>query len=189
MTNHVHLLLTPRRPMAIASLMQSLGSSYVRYFNARYQRTGTLWEGRYHASLVATGSYLMNCYCYIELNPVRAGLTGDPGNYPWSSYRRNALGRPDRTIVEHGEYRALGAEGVERAESYRQLFAAELGPEVLEEIRLNLNQCRAFGPEAFKDEVEAALRRPVRRLRTGRPRKAPSAVKNTTLTPVSETLL
>jgi len=179
MSNHVHLLVTPRAPMAIAALMQSLGRTYVRYFNARHQRSGTLWEGRHHASLVASGRYLMTCYRYIELNPVRAGLVVGPADYPWSSYRRNALGRPDARLVEHDDYTILGADPRERAQSYGQLFGVDLGPDELDEIRNNLNQCRAYGPDQFKDKVEAALGRPVRPLRTGRPRKA----QNTTLTP------
>ena len=69
MSNHVHLLVTPREPMAIAAMMQSLGRRYVPYLNHMRDRTGTLWEGRYKASLVATGSYLWACYRYIELNP------------------------------------------------------------------------------------------------------------------------
>ena len=95
MTNHVHLLLTPLQPGAVARTMQSLGRRYVRYINATYGRTGTLWEGRYKASLVGDGDYLLRCHRYIELNPLRAGMVADPCDYRWSSHRALAFGEAD----------------------------------------------------------------------------------------------
>ena len=93
MTNHVHLLMTPHNGDGIAKTMQSLGRRYVVYINQTYRRTGTLWEGRYKAALIDSENYLLTCYRYIELNPVRAeGMVDHPGKYRWSSYRANALG-------------------------------------------------------------------------------------------------
>jgi putative transposase len=71
MTNHVHLLLTPERDDSAALLMQHLGQRYVQYINRTYQRSGTLWEGRYRSCLVQSEKYVLACYRYIELNPVR----------------------------------------------------------------------------------------------------------------------
>lgn len=82
MTNHVHLLITPETGIGIGKVMQSLGRQYVQYFNYRYRRTGTLWEGRYKASLLNTDQYLLACYQYVELNPVRAGMVEQPAKYP-----------------------------------------------------------------------------------------------------------
>ena len=65
MTNHVHLLITPETEQGISEVMQSLGRQYVQYFNYQYQQTGTLWEGRYKASLLDTTQYLLTCYRYI----------------------------------------------------------------------------------------------------------------------------
>ena len=104
MTNHVHLLLTPAAMTGVSQVMQTLGRRYVRYINHTYRRSGTLWEGRYHASLVQADHYLLTCYRYIELNPVRAGMTDDPAGYRWSSYRCNALGQPDKLIEPHEYY-------------------------------------------------------------------------------------
>jgi len=170
MTNHVHLLVTPRRPMAIGKVMQSVGRRYVRHVNGSYGRTGTLWEGRYRASLVATGEYLMSCFRYIELNPVRACIVRDPADYPWSSYRRNAWVRPDTLLTEHGEYAALGATREVRAAAYRELFRSEIDPGLLAQLRRDLWECRPFGSERFKDEIEAALGRRVRPGKAGRPK-------------------
>jgi len=89
MTNHVHLLMTPETEKGISAVMQTLGRQYVRYFNHRYQRTGTLWEGRYKSCLVSSDAYLLGCYRYIELNPVKAKMVERPDDYVWSSYRSN----------------------------------------------------------------------------------------------------
>lgn len=74
MTNHVHLLMTPNDNEGISRLMQSIGRRYVQYVNKTYRRTGTLWESRHKASLVQEEQYLLKCYRYIELNPVRAEI-------------------------------------------------------------------------------------------------------------------
>ena len=88
MTNHVHLLMTPNKGDGIAKTMQSLGRRYVVYINQTYRRTGTLWEGRYKAALIDSENYLLTCYRYFELNPVRAeGMVDHAGKYRWSSYK------------------------------------------------------------------------------------------------------
>lgn len=171
MPNHVHLLMTPLRPKAISKVLQSVGRRYVRYINDRHERTGTLWEGRHKASLVASESYLMNCYRYIELNPVRARLVQGPDHYRWSSHRHNALGQQDALISEHPEYTSLGSGPAERAAVYRQLFGTGPDHRVIEEIRNELNLCRAFGPDSFKARVATALKRPLRPGKAGRPPK------------------
>ena len=84
MTNHVHLLATPQRENSLSKTLQAVGRQYVRYFNHSYRRSGTLWEGRYKSSLVQSERYLLECYRYIELNPVRAGMVDDPADYRWS---------------------------------------------------------------------------------------------------------
>ena len=117
MTNHVHLLLTPKANGSPARLMQSLGRRYVQYINRFYRRTGSLWEGRYKSSLVQAETYLLACYRYIELNPVRAEMVADPGQYRWSSYRANGLGLPDARLTPHPLYLAQGSSAEERAQA------------------------------------------------------------------------
>src|SRR3546814_6305861 len=68
MSNHVHLLLTPKEAGAVSRLMHTFSRNYVGLFNGRHGRTGTLWEGRYKACLVDSGSYFLACSRYIELN-------------------------------------------------------------------------------------------------------------------------
>ena len=89
MTNHVHILVTPAERGAVSRMMQAIGRRYVAGFNARYRRTGTLWEGRFKAGLVAGEWYVLTCYRYIELNPVRAGMVVTPEDHAWSSFGAN----------------------------------------------------------------------------------------------------
>jgi putative transposase len=122
MTNHVHLLLTPRRADEVSNALISLGRRYVQHVNRAYQRTGTLWDSRYRSSLIQSDRYLLACQRYIELNPVRAGIVRNPADYPWSSYRVHALGQADDMVSSHPLYWALGREGTERQLAYRKLF-------------------------------------------------------------------
>src|SRR5574342_1025816 len=89
MTNHVHLLITPRDAIGCALLMKHLAQRHAKRINGKQGRTGTLWEGRPYSGLVASDEYALACYRYIELNPVRAGMVDHPAKYRWSSYAAN----------------------------------------------------------------------------------------------------
>ena len=171
MTNHVHLLVTPQHVDGMSKLMQSVGRRYVRYFNDSHQRTGTLWEGRYKASPTDSAQYLLTCYRYIELNPVRAGIVSDPGEYPYSSYSYHASGVHDTLIDDHVLYTQLGVTDRQRQSVYRSLFDGHLDQSTIEEIRGCANSCLVLGNDRFKDEIEGMLSRPVRHKKNGRPRK------------------
>ena len=161
MTNHVHLLVTPHSEEGIGKMMQMLGRYYVQYFNYCYKRTGTLWEGRYKATVIDTEQYLLTCMRYIELNPVRAqGMADHPSEYPWSSYRFNALGEDDRLVTPHIEYKRLGATDAQRLSAYRQLFHSRIENMTLEAIREATNKAWVLGSESFKHRMEMELNRP-----------------------------
>ncbi len=178
MTNHVHLLITPQQPGAIAKVMQSVGRRYVQYVNHLYQRSGTLWEGRYKASLVDSERYLLTCYRYIELNPVRAGMVSEPAEYRWSSYRVHALGKDDGLVIDHAGYLALGETVRTRCAAYRALFDQAIGKDALHAVRTSLNECRVLGDEQLKDELGVTLKRSVRAGQKGRPRKRKDSSEN-----------
>src|SRR5574340_26396 len=156
MTNHVHLLATADKPDGIARLMQSIGRRYVQYINRSYRRTGSLWEGRYKSSLIQAETYLLTCMRYIELNPVRAGMAQDPGQYRWSSYRHNGLGQADPRITPLPLYLAIDRDGTDRQAAYRALFRSELDEEALAGIRLALSQGQPLGGGRFTDKICAA---------------------------------
>ncbi len=169
MTNHVHLLCTPRGQNAVSHMMQSLGRHYVRYFNFSYKRTGTLWEGRFKSCLVQEETYLIQLYRYIELNPVRAGMVEQPSDYVWSSYPINALGKVSELCTPHAVYLALGKDANERQASYRELFKHHVDGKLLEDIRLAVNKCMALGSERFKTEIESLSGRRMTAKKMGRP--------------------
>mgnify|MGYP006306402281 FL=1 len=175
MTNHVHLLVTPTREHGIGQLMQALGRRYVAYFNKVHERTGTLWEGRYKASLVESDSYLLACMRYIELNPVRAGLAVTPAEYRWSSFTANALGSGDPLVTPHPLYLALADSAPRRQQTYRQLLEPAVDAQTLQRIRDALNHELALGTDAFQDAVEGQTSRKTRLGRPGRPRVGEAA--------------
>lgn len=170
MTNHVHLLVTPGQSFSISHMMQDLGRKYVRYINHCYHRTGTLWEGRYKASLVDSEAYLLTCMRYIEMNPVRANMVAHPGEYQWSSYMTNAQGKINQMIKEHPLYTALGKDVESKQYAYRELFRADMDKEELHEIRDALNQELVLGREDFREKVAMMTQRQVRSAVPGRPR-------------------
>ena len=171
MTNHVHLLLTSSTTGGAGAMMKRLGQRYVQYVNRTYRRSGTLWEGRFRSCLTQEERYVVGCYRYIELNPVRAGMVEHPGEYQWSSYRANAQGEACRALRPHDYYRALGTDRDERQAAYRELFRNRLDPGLVDEIREATNGNYVLGSSRFQDQVARALGRRVSRGRSGRPRK------------------
>lgn len=168
MTNHVHLLLPPKRAESVGQMMKGLGQRYVQYINRTYQRSGTLWEGRFKSCITREASYVLACYRYIELNPIRAGIVEHPAEYRWSSYRHNAQGEILPLLTGHAAYEALGADEDSRREAYRGLFRAEMEPALVGEIRQATHGNYALGSSRFKAETEEALGRRVSKGKAGR---------------------
>jgi putative transposase len=176
MTNHVHLLVTPGEKGATAAMLQDLGRTYVRVINTVHSRSGTLWEGRYKSSLVDTETYLLACHRYIELNPVRAGIASEPGEYPWSSHTHYTSDRPNSLITEHSLYHGLGANRMERQAAFRSMFLEPLKAETLKHIRTSTNAGSALGSETFMEHLQTAVGRNGRLPRRGRPPKGDATV-------------
>jgi putative transposase len=171
MPNHVHLLLTPGTAHDCAALMRELGQRYVQYFNRRYKRSGTLWEGRFRSCVAESARYVLACYRYIELNPVRACIVGRPHDYLWSSFRANSGERTESLLSPHPEYMALGTHAAARSAAYLGLFAYPLEPSLLDGIRNATNGGYPLGSESFKSALFVSLGRKLEPARAGRPRK------------------
>jgi putative transposase len=172
MTNHVHLLITPNKSDGLSKVIQKLGRYYVQYFNYTYRRTGTLWEGRYKATLIDSEHYALGCYRYIELNPVRAGMVDHPSEYPWSSYASNALGKTNELVVGHALYKRLGENIQRRLEAYRALFDVAVEQKTIEEIREATNKSWVLGSDFFKEMIEDKINRPMNPRSKGGDRKS-----------------
>jgi putative transposase len=171
MTNHVHLLLTPKAAAMVPALVISLGRRYVQHVNRCQQRTGTLWDSRYKSSVVDTDDYFLACQRYIELNPVRAGLVSDPAHYRWTSYRTNALGQADPRLTPHALYLALASDTIERQRAYRALFCDEIDHAAVDDIRLALNQNQPLGNEHFRAKIALTTGTNCEPRSRGRPRQ------------------
>nr|WP_230174897.1 transposase [Pseudomonas sp. Bi123] len=171
MTNHVHLLISPHEHSSTSSLMKGIGQRYVQYINRTYGRSGTLWEGRFRSCLVQSDSYVLACYRYIEMNPVRAKMVTHPAQYRWSSYRANAQSEFSHLITPHAQYLSLGDTDVSTAEVYRKLFKSELEIGLVEQIRATTNGDYVLGGSRFAAEIEAMIGRRARRGCPGRPKK------------------
>jgi REP-associated tyrosine transposase len=169
MTNHVHLLVTPRAANACALLMKNLGQRYVQYVNRSRERTGTLWEGRFRSCIAQSDRYVLACYRYIELNPVRAGMVAHAGDYRWSSYLANAGAVRNSWLAPHPEYLALGQNDDARRAAHRALVTSGLDPAQLTEIRAATHSGGALGDAAFRSLAARALGRRLTPGRAGRP--------------------
>ncbi len=173
MTNHAHLLITPKAAEDIPRLVMAIGRRYVQTINQTYRRTGPLWDSRYKSSLVQPDNYLLLCQRYIELNPVRAGMVSDPGKYPWSSYLANGQGASDPLLTPHALYLELGESPEFRQAAYRELYGAGLDKSALSELRLTIQQSQPIGSEQFLEQIEQMTGQRRKALPHGRPRIKP----------------
>ncbi len=174
MPNHIHLLATPGAEDSISKVFQSVGRRYVQYFNVNYKRSGTLWEGRYRATVVDSERYLLTVMRYIELNPVRATMVAHPRDYPWSSYAYNAGGERGENVkwlVAQRVYRRLGNTTEERQDAYRQLFKAAVSKDDLAAIRDCTHKGWVLGSERFTKKIEGLTQRRSVSKGVGRPKK------------------
>ena len=169
LSNHVHLLLTPANAASISDLMRLLGQRYVQYINRAYNRTGTLWEGRYRSCVTTEDRYVIGCYQYIELNPVRNQLVDQPEDYRWSSYAINAQGEPSNLIQPHAAYLKLGKQPVQRVAAYRALFDTPQDKQLVDEIQAATQGNYALGTPQFAARVEKTLKIRATRGKAGRP--------------------
>lgn len=175
MSNHVHLLLTPESSDGVPRLMQALGRGYVRYFNLRHGRTGTLWEGRYRSTLIEAERYLLACMVYNDLNPIRAGLVAAPADYPWSSHAHYVGLRSDPLITPHALYWALGNTPFARDVAYADLVRAGLSAEQREALGRAAQGGWALGEAEFVAELQTHTSRRVSPGQVGRPFKRAQA--------------
>ena len=157
MTNHVHLLLTPHSKESCGLLMKNLSQHYVQRTNYRLKRTGTLWEGRFHSSLVLSDSYALACYRYIETNPVRAHMTMAASDYRWSSYHANGGGKVDSLVRPHAAYATPDLDPECRTRAYAQLCSQELPTKTIDEIRRAIKIGGAIGARRRKRGRPAKL--------------------------------
>jgi len=172
MTNHVHLVVDPGpQAVGLALLMKRVAGRQTRYANRLEARTGTLWAGRYKSSPIQTDEYLLACCRYVELNPVRAGLVGDPSAYPWSSYRSKINHASNPTVDFDPGYMGLGSTPGERAEHYASWVRSAIPVGEWERIRQAVQRGHLTGSLKFMEDVAIKIGRRVEFRSQGRPKK------------------
>lgn len=169
MTNHFHLLATPSNNDGLPQMMQAVGRRYVRYFNDRQARSGTLWEGRYRSTLIETERYLLACMVYIDLNPVRAGLCRHAADYPWSSHGHYAGRLADKILTPHPLFWALGNTPFSREAAYAELVQAGISLEQQQALTHSTLTGWALGGKGFIAELQKSTDRRLTRNLPGRP--------------------
>ncbi|MYN37868.1 transposase [Duganella sp. FT109W] len=176
MPNHLHLLLTPSDDNGLGQMMQWVGRYYVPYFNQKYVRSGTLWNGRYKTSLIDADAYFMLCSRYIEFNPVRNGLVARAEDYPWSSYCHHAGIRPDGLVTDHAKVWELGNTPFQREAAYSALSEPALSADEITLISNALLKGWPLGSQQFQTALQKKMKRQVLPAKRGRPFKIkPSA--------------
>jgi len=171
LSNHVHLLVTPSDETGLGRMMQWIGRYYVPYFNRKYERVGTLWQGRYKATVIESEKYFMTCSRYIELNPVRASIVAEPADYPWSSYAHHVGMKLDPLITDHSLYWALGNTPFDREAAYKALVEQTLTTEEIDRINHATVKGWVLGTEKFQMALEKKTTRRIRPAKKGRPSK------------------
>ncbi|HZW12963.1 MAG TPA: transposase [Noviherbaspirillum sp.] len=176
MPNHLHLLVSPQDQTGLGKMMQWIGRHYVPYFNSKYQRTGTLWQGRYRATIIEADRYFLPCSCYIEQNPARAGLVATPADYPWSSYSHHVGTKPDPVITDHPMYWALGNTPFDREAAYLRLMEQRPSTEEVNAMIEATLKGWPLGSDKFKSALEKQASRRVNPAKRGRPPKRKPAL-------------
>ena len=172
MGDHVHLLVTPTTEQGLPKFMQYLGRQYVSRFNRRHGRSGTLWEGRYKSSVIQSERYLLNCVIYMDLNPVRAGMVGEPADYAWSSYLHYAGVQADNTLTPHPLQWALGNTPFAREAAYKDLVAHGLASSVAQQLTEFTLKSWALGDKGFLEGLQSKTSRRLTKTTVGRPLNA-----------------
>ena len=169
MDNHFHLLVTPNTDTGLPKMMQAIGRSYVRYFNDRQKRSGTLWEGRYKSTLIQTERYLLACMVYIDLNPVRAGMVVSGQDFAWSSHGHYVGLRADKLIAPHPLYWQLGNTPFAREAAYAEMVHAGISPAQQQALTDATLRGWALGEPDFVADLQTKTRRRVSKASAGRP--------------------
>jgi len=172
MPNHVHFILeSPQISENLAKYIKLLAQKYSQYINKKYKRTGSLWEGKFRSLPISTDNYLLACSRYVEMNPVRANIVKDPGDYAWSSHRYKAGYKYGIALIDQDPlYMSLGKDIEERQKNYRKLFKESMVQCELDSIRAAINKGGVFGNAQFKGEIETFLGRKLDIRGRGRPK-------------------
>lgn len=173
--NQIQFLITPASDIALPRFMQTIGRRYVRYFNDRYSRSGTLWDGRYRSAIIEADDYLLPCMAMMDNLPVVEGKSDAPEHFNWSSHAHFIGRNVDRCITPHPCIWAIGNTPFAREAAYARLVKESDGASTRSEFLESTQGGWALGTEKFKLDLEKSVSRRVRKGKPGRPRKTSNA--------------
>lgn len=173
MDDHVHLLLTPPSAEALSRMLQALGRRYVAAFNRRHGRTGTLWDGRYRATVIEIDPWLLTCARYIEQNPVRSGLVAQAADWRWSSAAHHLGQQRCAFLADAAPFWALGNTPFEREGVWRRLLEEPVAESQRQALTDSVFKGWALGSGAFLAKIGGSTPRPLAPRPRGRPARAP----------------
>lgn len=168
----ISILATPAAKGGLGRLMQRVGRRYVMGFNARHGRSGTLWEGRFRATVIEPERYLLTAMRLVESHPVREQLVSRASEWPWSSAAHHLGRRSDPLVTVHPIYWSLGNTPFERQARYAGLLEAADDLDRQQELLDAAMRGWVIGDPAFVALVAEQSSRPVQPRPRGRPRKA-----------------
>lgn len=148
MPDHVHLIVAPAAREGMGRAIGEAHRLYARWIRARRGGRGGLWQGRF-ASFPMDEESLIRAARYVELNPVRAKLAAEPGEYPWSSARAHLEGRDDDLVRVSP---LLG-----RIRNWRLFLQGEAPPGEVEQMRAHERTGRPLGSPRFIGSLEKLL--------------------------------
>jgi putative transposase len=167
----VQMLVTPSDEAGLSKVMQAVGRRYVAYFNRCHARQGTLWQGRFRATVIDARQYLLLAIRVVESAPVHHHLVAAPEDYRWSSYRHHIGLTVDSLVTDHALFWALGNTPFERQRAYRELCSEPLNERDVNALIQATLKGWVLGDDAYRDWAAQMANRRVSPLPRGRPRK------------------
>ena len=167
--DRIHLLATPQEGDGLSRMMQAVGRRYVLAHNRRHGRAGTLWDGRFRATVIEAQRHWLACRVHVELAPVRAGLVSEAVAYPWSSAAHHAGLRRDVLVTVHPLDWQLGNTPFEREVARNVLLDRGLAPQVERSIDEAVEKGWALGEKDFVAIIEERTGRRAKPVLAGRP--------------------
>ncbi len=174
----IQLLATPATELGLGRMMQALGRHYVPYFNARHARSGSLWDGRFRATVLEAPHYFLPCCIMMEYQSITAGLSTELASYPWSSHAHHLGLEKNPVITDHPEYWALGNTPFQREAAYKTLSEFVPQASLVEEIETATQKAWALGSEEFKRQLAKLTPRRLSPVPRGRPSKSIKLLKD-----------
>lgn len=168
--SEVLLLATPAGAQGLSRMMQAIGRNYVSEFNRRHGRSGTLWDGRFRATVVEADTQLQPCIAFVELAPVRAGSASQAPEHRWSSARHHVGMVVDPLVTDHARHWETGNTPFEREAAHRRRLDAGLDAAQVRRIADATAKGWVLGSPGFAAALAARVGRRVLPARRGRPR-------------------